>query len=109
MFSFYLLLLVITSNLVLSRPPAGSYHPIVKHGVFPDNIIKSEASHGRRSDNDRRQTPSAATCNSGKQIRIQAPKTNIFEGLTDDEAAAATAFLHTEKRLNLTAAASATR
>ena len=109
MLFLYSLLLVAVSDLVSSRQPIGSYHPIVTHGRFPDNVIRPNSEYGRRSFPDRRQTPSASTCNSGQQISIKAPKANIFEGLTDDEAAAVTSFLHDQKALNLTAAASATR
>ncbi len=48
------------------------------------------------------------TCASGAQLSVKAPKKNIFAGLSDQEAADATAFLHSQKTLNLTASANAT-
>ncbi|KAL8725493.1 MAG: hypothetical protein Q9166_007313 [cf. Caloplaca sp. 2 TL-2023] len=44
----------------------------------------------------------------GQNLTTKAPKTNIFAGLTNEEAAAVTSFLHGQRSLNLTAAANAT-
>ena len=46
-------------------------------------------------------------CSDGT-ITVTAPKTNIFGGLSDDEFANVTSFLHQQKRLNLTAVSNAT-
>lgn len=81
----------------------------VKHGMFPGSLREHSSRHARRAPITRRQDPSASGCGSHSQPTTKAPKTNIFAGLTDDEAAAVTAYLHAQKSLNLTAAADATR
>ena len=82
---------------------------IVKHGMFPARVGKHGLGHEQRVPLARRQLSASNGCGSTTQLTTKAPKSNIFLGLTDDEAAAVTAFLHDQKELNLTAAASATR
>lgn len=106
MLLLHFLVLIAISKLGLGRPAPGSYYPHVTHGRFPDNNVGLLQKRGRRSAPERRQ---ASTCNPGQEINVAAPKTNIFLGLTDDEAAAVTSFLHGQKSLNLTAGSNATR
>ena len=82
---------------------------IVKHGMFPARLGKHGLSHGRRAPFARRQVSTSNGCGSATQLTTKAPKSNIFLGLTDDEAAAITTFLHDQEKLNLTAAVNATR
>ena len=82
---------------------------IVKHGMFPSRLGKFAAGHRYRAPLARRQNPSQGSCGSSKLLTVNAPKPNIFLGLTDNEAAAVTTFLHAQNSLNLTAAAIATR
>ena len=56
----------------------------------------------------RRQATGTPTCASGAEFAVKAPQKNIFLGLTDQEAADVTSFLHGQAALNLTAAANAT-
>ena len=56
----------------------------------------------------KRQNPSTSTCASGAEFTVRAPQKNIFLGLTDQEAADVTTFLHAQAALNLTGAANAT-
>ena len=60
----------------------------------------------RRAPINRRQ---ASSCDSSSQLTTKAPKPNIFAGLTDQETADVTSFLHDQTALNLTVAANATR
>ena len=50
----------------------------------------------------------AEACTSSTEFVVKAPSTNIFLGLSDQEAADVTSFLHTQDSLNLTAATNAT-
>lgn len=56
----------------------------------------------------KRQTGSTSTCASGAEFAVKAPQKNIFLGLTDQEAADVTSFLHAQAALNLTSAVNAT-
>lgn len=47
-------------------------------------------------------------CSDSAELAATAPLTNIFAGLSSQEAADVTAFLHSQKSLNLTANANAT-
>ncbi|KAL8725316.1 MAG: hypothetical protein Q9181_006455 [Wetmoreana brouardii] len=76
--------------------------------MFGASHTGQSSHHGRRDSIHRRQAPESTGCNLDSQITIKAPKTNIFAGLTNDEAAAVTTFLHAQESLNLTAAANAT-
>ena len=113
MLSNYLLILIAT--LGLSFP--GLSHGLRGHkGMFPGSLTKNTGrsrfgapASRRETPIDRRQAPVQTACGSGGQVTTKAPKVNIFAGLTDDEAAAVTSFLHDQKSLNLTAASSATR
>ena len=58
---------------------------------------------------EERAAPPAAGCATENQLTVKAPKKNIFLGLTDEEAASVTAFLHDQKSLNLTAVVNGTR
>ena len=112
MLFIYLLALIAASNLSLAKPRYGARGPsprVVKHGMFPGSVTKDSSAHRRRAPLARRQTASPSSCGSGTQLTTKAPKSNIFAGLTDDEAAGAISFLHTQQSLNLTAAATATR
>lgn len=91
-----------------STLPRSSPH-VVKHGMFPDHHVRHSSRHVRKASVDRRQAADPTSCSPDSQISTKAPKTNIFAGLTDDEAAAVTTFLHGQESLNLTAAANATR
>ena len=105
-------LLIAASALSFSGVSHGLLKPrahIVKHGMFPARLGKHGLGHGRRVPLARRQLSASNGCSSTTQLTTKAPKSNIFLGLTDDEAAAVTAFLHDQEELNLTAAASATR
>ena len=77
--------------------------------MFSARLGKYGLGYGRRAPLTRRQVSNQNGCGSTSQLTAKAPKSNIFLGLTDDEAAAITAFLHNQKNLNLTAAANATR
>lgn len=79
---------------------------IVKHGNFQGKPGKTASNLARRAPISRRQS-STGSCASSNQITTTAPKSNIFNGLTDDEAAAVTLFAHGQSSLNLTAAAMA--
>ncbi len=111
----FLNILVLIATPVLSfanqaRGLRGSYTPhVIKHGMFPASYAKQSSNLGRRALIGRRQTSAPSSCSSGSDITTKAPKANIFAGLTDSEAADVTAFLHRQKSLNLTAAATATR
>ncbi len=111
LFSFFLVLLAAADLSLARRGPRlrGRVPPVVKHGVFPASLTPHSSEHARRAPINRRQASNSTGCSTGSQITIKAPKTNIFAGLTDDEAAAVTLFLHGQKSLNLTAAADATR
>ena len=112
MFFSFLLLLAVASDLTLARNGHGSHRrstPDVRHGMFPVRLTKSSSGQGYHTAINRRQASASAGCGAGSQLTIKAPKTNIFAGLTDVEAAAVTSFLHSQRSLNLTAAASATR
>ena len=79
---------------------------LIKHGNFQGSPGKTASDLARRAPISRRQS-STGSCASGNQIDITAPKSNIFNGLTNDEAAAVTMFAHGQSSLNLTAAAMA--
>ena len=94
-----------------ARGLRGSSPHVVKHGMFPGSINKhsgQSSKFGKRVPVNRRQAGSPASCDSGNPLTTKAPKSNIFAGLTNDEAAAVTSFLHAQSILNLTAAATAT-
>ena len=112
MLIFYFFFLVATSSLSVSLQGralrrAGAH--VVKHGMFSGGIEKLGNRDARSDSLHRRQASNPTSCDSDSSINIKAPKTNIFAGLTDDEAAAVTKFLHDQKSLNLTAAVNATR
>lgn len=112
MLLLHFLALIAISSLAFAIEGRGLRRPgphVVKHGMFPDHHTKYSSTHVRRASFGRRQDPSPASCGSSNQITTKAPKTNIFAGLTDEEAAAVTSFLHDQESLNLTAAANATR
>ncbi len=111
LFSFLLALLAAV-DLSLARRGSrlrGRNSPVVKHGVFPASLVSHGSEHARRAPIHRRQASNSTSCDTGSQLTVKAPKPNIFAGLTNDEAAAVTLFLHGQKSLNLTAAADATR
>jgi primary-amine oxidase len=54
------------------------------------------------------QKVSTSGCTSGKDIRVEAPRKNIFQSLTDEEYVDVTAYLHEQKELNLTAVVNST-
>ena len=108
----YLLSLLGASNLAFALQYHGSHGAkprVTKHGMFPARLTKFSDGIGRRAPLERRQAINPTSCGSGSQIDTKAPKRNIFAGLTDEEAAAVTSFLHDQKSLNLTATATATR
>ena len=114
MLLLYLLLLVAAPVLSFSKQARGLRGPsphVVKHGMFPGSINQhsgESSKFGKRAPINRPQAPSAASCGSGNSLTTKAPKSNIFAGLTNDEAAAVTSFLHGQSSLNLTAATNAT-
>lgn len=114
MLVLYLLLLVAVPVLSFSKQARGLRGPsphVIKHGMFPGSINKhggQSSKFGRRAPLNRRQASTSGACSTGNQITTTAPKSNIFAGLTNDEAAAVTSFLHGQSNLNLTAAATAT-
>lgn len=114
MLFLYLLVLIAAPVLSFTKQGRGLRAPsprVVKHGMFPGSINKhsgKSSQFGRRASIDRRQASSPTACSSGSQITTKAPKANIFAGLTNDEAAAVTSFLHGQNSLNLTAAATST-
>lgn len=110
----YLLILVTAPVFSFSKQARGlhglSPH-IIKHGIFPGSINKhsgQSSKFGKRAPINRRQASPPAFCGSGNPLTTKAPKSNIFAGLTNDEAAAVTSYLHSQSSLNLTAAATAT-
>ena len=110
-FAFFVLLAAIlgVSSARLGPPSRGTHPHTIKHGMFPGSFSKRSSRLDRRASTHRRQDPSGTGCGTGSQISTKAPKNNIFAGLTNDEAAAVTSFLHHQESLNLTAAAEATR
>ena len=62
--------------------------------------------HSLNGPAGRRRTTS--TCASGADLTITAPKKNIFAGLSDQDFADITSFLHAQDALNLTAVANST-
>lgn len=112
MLFIHLLVLIAAAHLSFARLGHGLRGPrphVVKHGMCSSSFTKRSSGDGRRAPISRREAPAQTSCGSGSQISIKAPKVNIFAGLTDDEAATVTSFLHDQKSLNLTAAANATR
>lgn len=113
MLSLYFLVLIVAPLLSFASPGYGSrgqWQPqVARHGMFQNRPTRRSSSFGRRAPIAPRQASSPGACASGSQLTTKAPKTNIFAGLTDDEAAAVTSFLHGQNSLNLTAAATATR
>lgn len=113
MLCLYLLLLVAAPVLSFTTQGRGLRAPsprVVKHGMFPGSINKQsgkDSKLGRRAPLNPRQASGSAPCSSGGQITATAPKANIFAGLTNEEAAAVTSFLHAQSSINLTAAATA--
>ena len=110
----YFLILIIAPDLLFARLGHGRRGPtshIVNHGMFLGGFPKYTSTFERKAPLDRRQASNPTSCASGTGNRLttKAPKANIFAGLADDEAAAVTSFLHSQKSLNLTAAATATR
>ena len=76
------------------------------HKLFPPRLrTKGQAGVDARISS--RETPASSGCSDGTIITA-APKSNIFAGLTNDELANVTAFLHQQKSLNLTAVSNAT-
>jgi len=110
-FTFLLVLLAAADLSLARRGPRlrGRTPPVVKHGAFPASFTPHSSEHQRRAPIHRRQNANSTGCSTGSQITTKAPKTNIFAGLTNDEAVAVTLFCHSQKSLNLTAAADATR
>ena len=108
-FLFLFVAILGVSSARLGPPSRGTGSHTIKHGMFPGSFSKRSSRHDRRASIHRRQEPSGTGCGTGSQITTKAPKNNIFAGLTDDEAAAVTSFLHNQEKLNLTAAAEATR
>ena len=112
----YFFLLIAAADFTFARPPQRQVHkkpgynkrssPIAQHGVFSGKS-KSPSSAWRNNPLHRRQdSSSSGACGTASQLTVQAPKSNIFQGLTDVEAAGVTEFLH--ENLNLTASANAT-
>lgn len=83
--------------------------PNNNNGIFPNSPMRQSNVHERSAPIYQRQESTSSGCGSGGSITAKAPKSNIFAGLTNDEAVAVTAFLHGQKSLNLTATADATR
>ena len=114
MLFLYLLALIALPVLSFSnqaRGYRGLTPHVVKHGMFPGSINKhsgQSSKFGKRAPIVRRQASSNASCGSETPLTTKAPKANIFAGLTDDEAAAVTSFLHSQSSLNLTAVVNAT-
>lgn len=79
-------------------------HAVTRHGKFQGHASNTLQKRGHEA----RAPKAAASCNTGAEITITAPKPNIFLGLTDVEAANVTSFLHQQKSLNLTAVANLT-
>ena len=110
----YLLVLVIAPVLSFAKGVPGfrGLSPNgIKHGMSPGSIHKrvgQSSTFGRGAPLSRRQASPPASCGSGNPLTTKAPKSNIFAGLTNDEAAAVTSFLHSQSSLNLTAASTAT-
>lgn len=110
----YLLVLLAAPVLSFSKQARGLRRPsphIVKHGMFPGSINKhsgQRSKFGKRAPISPRQVGRPASCSSGNPLTTKAAKSNIFAGLTNDDAAAVTSFLHGQSNLNLTAAATAT-
>lgn len=103
---------LIASNLafaILNHGSRGARPRVTKHAMFPASLTKHSNGSWRRAPLERRQASNPTSCGSGSQIYTKAPKKNIFAGLTDEEAAAVTSFLHDQRSLNLTASATATR
>ena len=110
MLFFHLLLLTLNLSFVALSNGLQTYSPyVVKHGMFPARSNSYSSGLRRRASLSQRQASNPSGCSSGSDLNTNAPKTNIFAGLTNDEAAAVTSFLHDQKSLNLTAAATATR
>lgn len=112
MLFIHLLVLIATAHLSFATLGHGLRGPrphVAKHGMFSSGFTKRSSGDGRRAPISRREASTQTSCGSGSQITTKAPKVNIFAGLTNDEAAAVTAFLHDQKNLNLTAAVNATR
>ena len=76
-----------------------------RHKLFPPRL-RAEGQAGIHAKITSRELESSG-CSDGT-ITTTAPKLNIFGGLTDDEFANVTAFLHQQKFLNVTAVANAT-
>ena len=105
------LLLIAAPILTFAAPDRvlrGGKPQLVKHGILQNDPTRRSSTYGRAPIAPR-QASNSGSCASSNQITTKAPKSNIFLGLTDDEAAAVTSFLHGQTSLNLTAAAMATR
>ena len=112
MLFIYLLTWLGASNLafaILNHRSPGARPRVTKHGMFPASLKKNSNGIWGRAPRERRQAADPTNCGSGTEINTKAPKKNIFAGLTNEEAAAVTSFLHDQKSLNLTATANATR
>jgi hypothetical protein len=117
MLLIYLLVLFAVSELPFAESKQLSRRRgkhVIKHGMFTGAHAKRTSRRWQnpsmlrsRATVDQRQAPSTG-CGSQGLLVTEAPKTNIFAGLSDDEAAAVTSFLHEQESLNLTAAAEAT-
>ena len=113
MLFLYLLALLAAADVSFARASSsrlpGSKPQIYKHGLFSNSLTKRNKLLSRRAPISPRQASPQGACGAGSEITTTAPKTNVFQGLTDDEAAAVTYFLHSQPSLNLTAVATATR
>ena len=106
MLFFYLLLVIAAPVLSFKKLGRGVTPQIVKHGMFKSIPGHPGSKFAKRAPINRRQA--SGNCASNSQLTVTAPKSNIFAGLTDDEAAAVTTFLHGQTSLNLTAITMAT-
>ena len=113
----YFLLLIAAANFSFARLPDRQVHKrpgsqkrspaVANHGMFKGDTNKPSSEQWRNNPLRRRQSSGGSpSCGSTSQLTIAAPKSNIFLGLTTDEAVAVTQFLH--DNLNLTAASNAT-
>ncbi|KAL3423197.1 copper amine oxidase [Phlyctema vagabunda] len=90
-------LLLLLPQLIDARP-----QPRPKSINFRNGRIKNGYSGGRK-----RQASSSGSCAAPAAQEISAPKSNVWSGLTDDEAASVTKWLFGQSTLNLTATANA--
>lgn len=99
-----LCLLLPFAGQVLARPgpasgPAGLPHSLSRPSR---RAAAADDNNGNRKGSD------GGACGKKSEVTISAPKRNIFQTLTDEEYVEATAFLHAQEELNLTAVVNST-